>query len=745
MRFAASRAVLAPAVELGGIVLRPDQVDTTRSVLALVRRAGGCLLADDVGTGKTYVALAVAREWSRPLIVVPASLRVTWARAIARASIDCAMVSHESLSRGAMPSEPFDFIVVDESHRFRPTSCRHAVLARLAAHAPLLLLSATPQQNRTRELAAQLALFLGETAYQMNGAQLTRWIVRGTARADVAFPRVAPPRWLDVNADDEAVLRALLALPPPPRPADAGDGGALLVISLVRAWASTRAALVATVQRRRRTLLAIEQCHAEGRLPTRGELKSWRAGVDVQLGFPTLLADLAIDTSSLAMLAASIAAERDALDALMRTIERGADPDPARVAALESVRSAHADASILAFSESASTVRAYFAALRARPGVGMLTASEARIASGRVARDELLALFAPRAQGARTPAAHERVTLLLATDLLSEGVNLQDASVVVHLDLPWNPARLAQRLGRVRRPGGAPEVTSYLMTPPASAAMLLRAEERLRAKLASAERTIGRGLDVMPMLRAGRDVLSPSEASTGVEVPRLASAELRGEIERVLARWRLGSSCHSASREMACVVVAASSTERGWVAVLDDGRLVACRHSEVTRATPSEEPADVLHALTQGDGCARALDVNEQATAQRQLAHWLACEWTVRSSGLAALDSRVRRRALHAIDSAVRDVRRHRRQAALSSAARLRAALERPLPLGVERALDELIAEHEASPSMSRTDRQEQWLERATALVANGPAAKRTVDAGTRAPALTALILYGPA
>ena len=153
----------------------------------------------------------------------------------------------------------------------------------------------------------------------------------------------------------------------------------------------------------------------------------------------------------------------------------------------------------------------------------------------------------------------------------------------------------------------------------------------------------------------------------------------------------------------------------------------------------------MLGALTQADGCAREPYANEQATAQRELADWLACEWSVRSSGLSALDSRVRRRALHAIDSAVRDVARHRRQAALSSAARLRAALERPLPLGVERGLDELIAEHEAWPSMSRTDRQEQLLERATALVANGPAAKQTADAGARAPAPTALILYGPA
>ena len=117
-------------------------------------REGGCLLADDVGTGKTYVALAVAREWSRPLVVHPASLRATWEHAARRAGVRCGFTSHEALSREAAVDQSFDGVVVDESHRFRPTSRRHAALAALTAHAPVLMLSATPLQNRARELAA---------------------------------------------------------------------------------------------------------------------------------------------------------------------------------------------------------------------------------------------------------------------------------------------------------------------------------------------------------------------------------------------------------------------------------------------------------------------------------------------------------------------------------------------------------------------------------------------------------------
>ncbi|MDB4884425.1 MAG: hypothetical protein JWL95_3191 [Gemmatimonadetes bacterium] len=324
----AARALFAEPVEvhsgsatLGSIVLRPDQVESLRRVRSQLARDGGCLLADDVGTGKTYVALAAARGWNDPLIVVPAALRPTWRDAIQRAGLTCSITSHESLSRGVAPSCDFGGIIVDESHRFRPTSRRHAMLARLAARAPVLLLSATPLQNRTRELAAQLALFLGDAAYRLDAGELARYVVRGAPLASCVLPRVAPPRWLSVHADDGEVLRAILALPPPPRAADSGDGGALLLISLVRAWTSSRAALLATVRRRRQTLVAIQQCFDEGRVPTRAELRSWQGGGGVQLGFASLLAATSVERESTAALSRSLTAERCALDALLAALE----------------------------------------------------------------------------------------------------------------------------------------------------------------------------------------------------------------------------------------------------------------------------------------------------------------------------------------------------------------------------------------------------------------------------------------
>ncbi len=50
-----------------------------------------------------------------------------------------------------------------------------------------------------------------------------------------------------------------------------------------------------------------------------------------------------------------------------------------------------------------------------------------------------------------SPSVPERVDILISTDVLSEGVNLQEAGAIVNYDVHWNPVRLIQRIGRVDR------------------------------------------------------------------------------------------------------------------------------------------------------------------------------------------------------------------------------------------------------------------------------------------------------
>ncbi len=73
--------------------------------------------------------------------------------------------------------------------------------------------------------------------------------------------------------------------------------------------------------------------------------------------------------------------------------------------------------------------------------------------------------------------------VLIATDLLSEGLNLQDADRVIHYDLPWSPARLAQRVGRIDRLGSQhPRIETVTFLPPEALERALELERRLAAK-----------------------------------------------------------------------------------------------------------------------------------------------------------------------------------------------------------------------------------------------------------------------
>src|SRR5205814_10110581 len=65
-------------------------------------------------------------------------------------------------------------------------------------------------------------------------------------------------------------------------------------------------------------------------------------------------------------------------------------------------------------------------------------------------RRQILQAFAPRAQGVGAPPAALATDVLIATDLVSEGLNLQDAERVIHYDLPWRSEEHTSELQSLR-------------------------------------------------------------------------------------------------------------------------------------------------------------------------------------------------------------------------------------------------------------------------------------------------------
>lgn len=152
-------------------------------------------------------------------------------------------------------------------------------------------------------------------------------------------------------------------------------------------------------------------------------------------------------------------------------------------ALIDLLRTEHPDEKVLIFTEYADTANYVVEALRGAGIEHVGIASGETDDAGGVARR-----FSP--QSNRLPGQveeHTEVTnpidVLVATDVLSEGQNLQDAHIVVNYDLPWAIIRIIQRAGRVDRVGQkAKEVFIYLITHE-KVEQAIRLRQRIRQRL----------------------------------------------------------------------------------------------------------------------------------------------------------------------------------------------------------------------------------------------------------------------
>lgn len=645
LRVATESGTRDHGITLGDVVLMPHQRSALMRLRRVVPQFGGALLADDVGLGKTFVALAFARDYTDVSVLVPATLQHTWRGAIARAGDTAAHVRVQSLQafsrRGARRCATVRdarLVIIDEAHHLRnPATLRYAAVAEWCRGAHVLLLSATPVHNRTDDLTHLFALFLGRAAHALSDADRLRLIVRRrhedtTLTTPAPSIRLLPPHRI---GDVPAITAAILTLPPPLPTRGGRAAAALVALGILRAWCSSAAACRGLLQRRQLRASALAGILDEGRWPSRRELAAWSVGDDaMQLGFAALLvaesdgstaattwagaADQSNPSTSMLRDARhALASHQEALDALVQAVRTVTDDiDRQRIEAVRAMRRALPGHTALAFTQFSDTVHGLGRLLRWDDGVATLTARGGRVAGGPLTRREVLERVAPLAHGRAAPPPHERIRLLLTTDLLSEGVNLQDASVVIHLDLPWTAAAIRQREGRVARLG-SPHRDVYVGTiePPGGSAAVLAIADRLQRKARAADMSLHPERRPARARSSWRTTISatPTRSLLAMLEAWYNGAPHAGDVERAsnnrahrthtdgITRGRASAPDSPRIAELHRVrVTAPAAVQAGWLAALahdDETRLYGgwCRGPSA-RTTASRTPA-VLHAL----------------------------------------------------------------------------------------------------------------------------------------------------
>ncbi|NDJ19886.1 helicase-related protein [Myxacorys almedinensis] len=160
--------------------------------------------------------------------------------------------------------------------------------------------------------------------------------------------------------------------------------------------------------------------------------------------------------------------------------------DSKLVALVDLLQQQHPTDKVLIFTQFADTARYLATALQAQG------TTHIGLATGQSADPTALAWrFSPISNEKTIPEV-EQLRVLVATDVLSEGQNLQDCAVILNYDLPWAIIRLIQRAGRVDRIGQqAEEILCYSFLPAEGVERLINLRGRLRDRLNENQEVVG--------------------------------------------------------------------------------------------------------------------------------------------------------------------------------------------------------------------------------------------------------------
>jgi superfamily II DNA or RNA helicase len=465
------------------IDIMPHQLEPA---LAIVRGLGSrVLIADEVGLGKTIQAgiivseLRTRRVADRVLVIAPAGLRDQWVHELSiRFGLEAHLADAPALRRlsatlplGVNPwttrriavtsidyvkrpevlptllASPWDVLIVDEAHGAAGDSDRQAAVAAIAARtAYVVLLTATPHSGDARSFAS-LCRF-GAAGDDLVVFRRRRADVRSGAVRKIHTLQVRPSaQELQLHARLERYVAAVRA---------ERDGAWLAASVLHKRALSSAWSLARSVERRLNALADSDRASskqpglpfgdADGEFTAADDEPGWPAGVG--------LSDVSRESRLLRSLlaAAQSAATRESkLQALARLLSRADEP-------------------AIVFTEYRDTLRHVREVLRVPSAV----------LHGGLTRAERAAAIADFVNGSHR--------VLLATDAGAEGLNLHHACrLVVNLELPWNPMRLEQRIGRVDRIGQRCTVHAFHLVSQGTGETRILARLKLRVARACAD------------------------------------------------------------------------------------------------------------------------------------------------------------------------------------------------------------------------------------------------------------------
>lgn len=420
-----------------GVEPLPHQTETARKVLFEMR--GRAILADEVGLGKTIEAGLILKEYiirglvRKALILVPASLVLQWVRelnqkfaipAVAQkkqhswdndivvASIDTAKRDpHKEILLG----NEYDMVIVDEAHKLKNKKTTNYQFMIQLRKKYCLLLTATPVQNDLSELFNLINLL---KPGQLGG------------QSDFAANFVVDKR---IPKNEEKLKEELSKVMIRNRRSDGELEFTKRIVRNIHVELSPEEKNLYDGV----TSFVKDQYQATG-----GDLSSMLSLVTLQREVCSSRDAVFVTLVNLSKKLAPDSPLRDRiwdLVGIIKTIQANSKAEKA----MELIK--EMNDKVILFTEYRATQEYLLKYFRDRN----MSAVPYRGGMNRGKKDWMMDLFRGRAQ------------VMIATEAGGEGINLQFCHQMINFDLPWNPMRVEQRIGRVHRLGQKNDVKIY--------------------------------------------------------------------------------------------------------------------------------------------------------------------------------------------------------------------------------------------------------------------------------------------
>ncbi|MCZ7400331.1 MAG: helicase-related protein [Candidatus Methanoperedens sp.] len=474
------------AVAIGKIDPLPHQIEAFVKMMRLLRPQSGIdgrirmLLADDVGLGKTIMIGLVMKELilrkkiHRVLIVSPSGLQIQWKEEMNDKFNESFKIIHGQIESNLYIEEnraiisvdtgrsdeklelllqaSWDMIIIDEAHKLKPGSLRFELAQELSKRTKhLILASATPHDGKVENFTALVKLVDDELEYNSDSGEFKKFLeplmIRRLKeeivdfRGKKIFPKRDLPQTVNIDYSPEEMefyngvedyVTTYYQ-----KADEAGKNTAILALYILhRRVSSSIKAGLNSLQKRKIRLLepyidldANKEINYLDCLDDQNEVKKEKAE-EILLG-------------ATASTGEDLKVELKALDELIamgeKLVAEGKDSKFKKLIELvRDLRKEQPNDKIIIFTEFTDTLR--FLENKLIKDEGFLVSK----ITGGMSIEE-------KKEAARIFESSSHI--LLGTEAAGEGLNLQFANIAVNYELPWNPNRLEQRIGRVYRYG----------------------------------------------------------------------------------------------------------------------------------------------------------------------------------------------------------------------------------------------------------------------------------------------------